>query len=117
MTPLAAVNLEPPLAQFAPAASVAEVTLTPFVPFVPLVPLVPGVPAGPVWLQLICVAFFGQGLNGVEPTAVLGQVPVLQTTGVGLVVGADCGVAVARRDDDRDCGDRADGEHAPRRGQ
>ena len=38
VTPLAAVNLEPPLAQFAPAASVAEVTLT------PLVPLVPGVP-------------------------------------------------------------------------
>ena len=51
MTPLAAVNLEPPLAQFAPAASVVEVTLT------PLVPLVPGTPGGPVWLQLIWVAF------------------------------------------------------------
>jgi hypothetical protein len=63
VTPLAAVNLEPPFAQFAPAGSEAEVTLTPFVP------LVPFCPGGPVWFQLIWVALFGHAFVGAEPIA------------------------------------------------
>jgi hypothetical protein len=49
VTPFAAVNLEPPLLQFNPAGSDAEVTLTPGVP---------GSPCGPVCDQLICTAGF-----------------------------------------------------------
>jgi hypothetical protein len=69
---LAAVNLEPPSAQFAPAGSVAEVTLT---PSAPSVPSWPASPCGPVWLQLICVAVFGQFFNGVEPIAMAVKSP------------------------------------------
>src|SRR3954464_1493148 len=47
VTPFAAVNFEPPLAQLPPAGSTALVTLTPSLPSAPGVPFAPSLPSAP----------------------------------------------------------------------
>lgn len=78
MVPLPEVKLEPPLAQFAPAGSVAEVTLVPGAPSAPGAPLLPFIPAGPVWLQVIWVAGFTHDFNGAVPILTDTMLPLLR---------------------------------------